>query len=729
MEKWNSLLRTGQVFLLCLISLCLFSSNLWAADKKTGQVVVVVIDGVSLDELLRPQYRAINNLVSQGTVGLFNARTGGALTSPNAYATLGAGKKAEASSSYGLAFNAQAEFEQRKVKDIFYSRTGKEVADQNIVHIGVPEMQASNANSAYGAVLGSLGENLQQLGVRTVVIGNSATDHDNGGLAALLAMDTQGIVAGGSVDGSLTKMDNRWPYGLRTDYQRLWQTYTKWKGAGNFLVIDTADTYRLNQGKDEVPETIWQGLRQEALQQADGLIGQIAQELDWHHDRLVVLVPTPDLAAIEQGDVLTPVIMAGKDVSAGSVIRSVNTRKVGLATLPDFAPTIVSFWGGQMQENVIGRPLQFIPMEASKEYITEYHQKIFTGFKDRVPVLVSVCILWFIVVGAALYQKFRSGSKLCQLQPWLLFIMMLPIGLLWVPMLGLDSWYLKVLEVGLITGGLWLLIRSLVSKGWPQLLATVGLVSFALLVDALSSGSLSQFSPLGFDLILGARYYGLGNEFMGLLIAAVVLVVALLYQVPQLAAYRSILTFALFVLVTLALALPVFGANFGGTITAVVTFSLMGLKLQDKQIGWREVLYIILGVVIVISFVAIMDLFKANGDSTHIAKAIRAFSNGDLVEVGRIIDRKVSMNLTILRLTGWSLLLWIVGACYLVYRPQPWLQRLIAQYRGIGPALVSGAIGSVIALLFNDSGAIAAACILAFFTPAILYLELESKRG
>lgn len=720
--------------MLCLISLCLDSPNLWAASKEAGQVVVVMIDGVSLEDLLQPEHRNINNLVSQGAGGLFNGRTGGALTAPNALATLGSGKKAIASPSSGLAFNAQSVIEQRRVKDIFYSRTGQEVSDQNIVNIGTPELQDSNAKSDYGAVPGILGENLRRIGVKTVILGNSATDTDNGGIAALLAMDIQGIIDGGNISTSLNKADNRWPYGLRTDYDALWQAYTHWRGDGRFIVIDTGDTYRLKQGKDEVPEGRRQELRQEALQQVDSLIGRIAQDIDWQHDRLVVVAPTLDEDAIAEGDVLTPVLMAGKDIPAGSVIKSVNTRKVGLATLADFAPTMVAFWGGQVQEKITGRGLQFVPIEDSRDYLLTYHQKIFNGFRDRVAVLIPVCGLWFIVVGVALYQRLRSGqiplnSRLRQVQPWLLFIMLSPIGVLWLPALGLSNWPLKILGVGLLTGGLWIAVRALFAKGWPQLLATTGLVSLALLIDAVSSGWLSQFSPLGFDLILGARYYGLGNEFMGLLIAAVVLVVALLYQVPRLGTYRNLVTIMLFVMVTLALALPIFGANFGGTITAVVTFSLMGLKLQNKKVRWQEVLYIGLGVVLVIGFVTIMDLIKADGESSHIAKAILAFSRGDLLEVGRIIDRKVSMNLTILRLTGWSLLLWIIGACYLVYRPQPWLKRLIVKYQGIGPAVISGAVGSVVALLFNDSGAIAAACILAFFTPALLYLDLECERG
>ena len=41
-----------------------------------------------------------------------------------------------------------------------------------------------------------------------------------------------------------------------------------------------------------------------------------------------------------------------------------------------------------------------------------------------------------------------------------------------------------------------------------------------LLLDVLTGSSLIRLSPLGYDVMLGARFYGIGNEYMGILVGS-----------------------------------------------------------------------------------------------------------------------------------------------------------------------------------------------------------------
>ena len=87
--------------------------------------------------------------------------------------------------------------------------------------------------------------------------------------------------------------------------------------------------------------------------------------------------------------------------------------------------------------------------------------------------------------------------------------------------------YLLVMPLGVwaalvLTGAL--VLVKFISRAFLWMVAGVGLIT-ALLVglDTLTGSSLMRFSFLGYDPIGGARFYGLGNEYMGIMIGALIM--------------------------------------------------------------------------------------------------------------------------------------------------------------------------------------------------------------
>jgi hypothetical protein len=89
------------------------------------------------------------------------------------YATLSAGDKAVSTVTPddGAAFGVDEMVDGQTAADVFALRTGRSVS-QGLVHLGAPVLEDANAQSAWGARLGVLGDALATAGYSRAVIAN-----------------------------------------------------------------------------------------------------------------------------------------------------------------------------------------------------------------------------------------------------------------------------------------------------------------------------------------------------------------------------------------------------------------------------------------------------------------------------------------------------------------------------------------------------------------------------
>lgn len=121
--------------------------------------------------------------------------------------------------------------------------------------------------------------------------------------------------------------------------------------------------------------------------------------------------------------------------------------------------------------------------------------------------------------------------KVVHLTPFLLGLIAAPLALLLVGFFPITNIWLYLCLFLLLDVLLAVLSICLAgNKDFDPLiilcLATVGV----LLLDTVTGGELQRYSVLSYDPMAGARYYGIGNEYMGILLGATIIGHALLLQ-------------------------------------------------------------------------------------------------------------------------------------------------------------------------------------------------------
>ena len=126
-----------------------------------------------------------------------------------------------------------------------------------------------------------------------------------------------------------------------------------------------------------------------------------------------------------------------------------------------------------------------------------------------------------------------------------------------------------------------------------------------ILIDTFMGSPLARTSILSYDPIVGARFYGIGNEFMGFLLGSTIIGTASLID-----KYRKhhklvkLFSIILLIVVLVTLALPSLGTNVGGTIAAFIGFGIYTILLFKEKITTKDITFI--GILL---FVMLLALF------------------------------------------------------------------------------------------------------------------------
>ena len=170
------------------------------------------------------------------------------------------------------------------------------------------------------------------------------------------------------------------------------------------------------------------------------------------------------------------------------------------------------------------------------------------------------------------------------------------------------------------------------------------------------------------------------------------------------------------------------GANAGGAIAAMIAFGCALAVSSKKPLSARGIGAIILGVAVVLAIFAALDSLRGRQYESHLGKAIRSVQEGGLGQIGLIVKRKLVMNAFLIRVSIWSRLLgaYIAGTILALawggaasrMKPLPLHLRVA----------LSGAIGGTLAaLVFNDSGIVAAATGFVYVWSLVVLAVLDTE--
>lgn len=581
-------------------------------------------------------------------------------------------------------------------------------------------------------------------------------------------------------------------------------------------IAEIGDLYRLYEERSLYAPERFREAKRETLARLDEWIGELSES-----ERTVLWLVSPKAhpEALKRKLQLTPVMRWNREAAGGGLLASATTRRPGFVASVDLAPTLLAEYGLAAPGGMSGLRMAIAPPEkgdvAFDGLLKEVERSAMT-YALRPPLLIGLAIYEVIVMLAGLIwclllsggvrkgkrtadgRAFAASGKLLAwgelaMRGALFLVLLVPAALLGMGWLPGGTPPLLILAAGLAPAGLGaaLLARyTATPRRLMPALAGVGLCSALLIAaDALAGAPGMKHSVLGYDPMIGARYYGIGNEFMGVLIGSAALGLTALGQAwlerrrasagaggdeAAAKAARTVRWLALAAGAALAAALAssAVGANAGGALAAAAAFAALGARLAagpGEAAPGPGRLALALAVPLA---AAAAGLWLAGAAGTapaesaaaaagfgggsgagaalgaaaagpagtgldaragsHIERAIAALAQGRFELIAAIIRRKLAMNLHLIGVSAWSkvLLTGIVVMAALLWRPRGRIRRWQSRYPLFMHGCSAVVVGTVAALVLNDSGIVAAATMIVYGSVPMLLLRLsESPKG
>ena len=561
---------------------------------------------------------------------------------------------------------------------------------------------------------GLMANALREAKVRTALVGNDDGDDTGPYRPALLFLPTPTFSGSGG-----TVADPLAPGGKREDPARLWAATQKTFRIADFVAVDFGDLERADRENERVflLPSAYRQHRERALRALDDYLGWV---LNKSHGPVYLAVPAPPLLPDGSWNSLSPFLALNTGSSAS--LMSDTTQTPGLVAARDLAPTLLSVLQVPAPVQMTGAPVR--PAIVTDAALARLDRLVRLNQEAQLAIFWAVGLVAGTIVfsGLGLYLTGRMTGRLGQAARYGLRILSAwPLALLLAPLAGPRTVSAYLMEIAAAVGLLALL---------PSPTVIFSISALVLVLDGLTGTHLISNSALSEYALSGIRFYGIGNEYMGVLIGGTLLAVlwpgrryrrdpALLtwtekMQGPTRAERASqAILIAWFAFVTFVLSFPAFGAKAGGAVTAMAAFVVAWRLLQDRPVRWTHLAgSIALGFALVFLWAALTPALHLR--RTHLETAADALGSGRFGYIAGVSLRKIGLAVRVALHPG--TLLGLLAFAGLGFAIRKLLWRQVTAYLSIRPReaaiLKAGLWGCLVALFFNDSGIVAAILIL-----------------
>jgi len=707
--------------------------------RRTGpRTVIVALPGVSWGDLRDADMPNTHDLMAQGAVALMPV---GGPSDPDPYrtwVTLGAGRAAVGVLGMGRLAP--------------WKGAG--------VRTDLSALRKANRMASSGAEVAVLGEMLHFVGFATVLIG------DDGGssaraLGSLVLADGQGKVDAARV-GPAVRRDERGRMAL--DRQLVGRALRDALLHYDVALLELSEPARVQEGIALTKPGEMRPAKADALRRADEIIGDAVAALGGYHASILLLSPMAPGYRNRETRSLGPIVACqlGRPEDLGlphepigdrrpwayeswnaagkpGLLASSSTNSSGLVTAGDFAPTVLTWWGirpapGLDESQTInaaygrmtGRPLGVEPDPAALRHLDRLDRVLTDRYRLRVPAAQWYGAYGALVVVLGFALAFVRSGRLRRLAAPALVLAFVPVGLAAAAPVppAHDALYLgAAAAASAVLAVLGARLRP-ESRG---LAVAMLLGSAVILADVLAGSWLMRRSALDMGIMMGSRFYGIGNEYVGAVVGTLVIGLgALLQCVPR----AGRLAAPMGAVAVLVIGLPFWGANWGGSITAATGLAALWL-LMLPRVGCRHIVAAVLLIAAAAILPAAVDLARPAWERSHIGLAADALISGRRDDLVVIAARKVRIARNVLQTVPWSvlaaalcaILLWL-----LLRRGGPARVALGGQRAltaGIGAAVIAG----VAAMLVNDSGPAAGFGAIAAALAATVFLAARAPEA
>lgn len=533
----------------------------------------------------------------------------------------------------------------------------------------------------------------------------------------------------------VSRRDPEAPGGLVDDPAALAQAALYSRKRGVVLVLGDLD--RAEAAREQLGAELYARARNDALRRVNLCIFLLREWLGTQGEPahlLFMALRPPRHARLPTGvwGRLTPLLALGPEFDPPYRLTSATTRTPGLVDSADVPPTLSHLLGIPAPAPLRGRPIVAAALPelieerwaalARIDYVAALNGQ--AQLRVMAPLTVLYCLLALGAVGLAWRSPARWRGRCAVL---FVFLLSLPAALLLAPLRvppTLIEYALRIAgwQIGL-TAGAYLLARRVPLS--PPVLIAMG-TTVLIAGDLLTGQALLKDSVLSCTALYGVRYYGLTNEYLGVLLGFLFLGGSTLLDDLRVPAERRRARWALMAGWGVLMGLfgwPDWGANAGSLI-------VMGAGMAAgtayghgvRRVALRGIAGAAAGMVLALAFAALDRRLSAESAS-HLGHALAAASAEGPSRLMQIVTGKIGLNLRLL-FTWWFVLtaLAVCGIVLMALRLlQDALRRALARcvWMARGVPSVTAAMGA--ALIFKDTGAVTvtyalgASCLILFY--------------
>ncbi|MGC8668827.1 MAG: hypothetical protein ACP5VE_12010 [Chthonomonadales bacterium] len=700
-------------------SFALFCLCLCAPVPAQPRAVLILFDGLTADDLASTRLPALRTLVKGGAVGLVNTASGPGPSEVAAVLAMAAGRLVPAQFTDGQAFEPSEIVEGDPAAIVYHRRTGVTAPmGTEALHLGIAPLIRRHLAQQLPSVLAR-----SEGAASAIAVCGNADAQEPSRPVALFGMDEMGILRNACLGPECLMPAPGSPWGVRDNVPSLLQRIARW--TNRVVVVQLGDGARVEALRPIADARAVSKAREAALATLEQLLEGL-QRLSPPPRRIAVVSPRVPGQSTRPRDRLALAVLWGEGVRRG-VLTSATTRTRGLIANVDVEPTLLQWIGLRAPALVAGHPVRSLDAPDATHEVLRLDRRTLMNQRALVP-------LFLLLGGILILTLFGAAGSLAGRLPGLpvqlgiLALMNMPLGLMLAALLPFGS------PMELIAGCLALMVLLAAAEyAAAGIFRKDALIVFAfttgaaIVADALLGLGMVQYSVLSSYQIQGIRYYGIGNEYMGVLIG-----VALLWTCVEEA--RLITKLIVLGGSALLLGAPWWGENAGGFVAACVAFGSAWRCLSaslpgdggrrfgvSEAIGWSAV-----GLLGALAFAAV-DRAVWGTSAGHMGAALAAVHASGWRYAANIAWRKVLMNLriasqpyTIAATAGAGAIAALAGGALrgkrdelAIAHPNWWRMR--------GPCLWSG----LAAFVFNDSGVVPALFIVAAFLLSGLYYALD----
>lgn len=731
-----------------------------AGEGASKRTVVIGIPGLTIGDIDPVRTPNLFALASRGAVANLNVRTIGSATCPaSGWLSFGSGARAEAGPQHEPDVDNPA-----RCPALMAPTTDAQAADS-----------ASGAESDDAAASTSAGdEDLAEATGRAVtarIPDFASVKEPNAGTGytvdyGMLARFVRDAAPAGSNGPACVAAEGPGAAYAAADAEAVVETYTDDAIAAGcrLSLIDLGAIGSRSWLYDPIPNYSYTVPvdydRQTAVAEADRRLGAKLDALSntSGDDPTVIVAGLGDSSGSPR---LRAFIGAGPGFSPGTV-SSASTRSPGLLQLTDLAPGILGLLGiespsgiafdvdeseASAEDRLLDLETEATKAETVYEQLSTFSLTLDVAFY----VLFVLCGLLLSAVFADRWaprltrlvsqrlSRGRTGSGqggldmgVHRLLGWIgLVLATVPMGAFLAGLLPWARFPLPELglTVSVLLGAAAMLVIALLppwGRTWQGRVAALCLVTVVVIAVDLATGSrLQANSLLGYNPIVGGRFYGLGNQGAAIFIVSLFILLGLVISRLRAGGHRRAVVLvpaAVGLLAVFVSGNPSWGAKFGGTIA-----TLAGLLVLLSLVSRIRLSFFRLGLIGVASLavligIAFLDWLRPSGSRSHFGNFFDQLVTGEALQV---VGRKLSANLHIIQInpalaivTPLAVIAILVFLRYLLHFPRfrgrTRTARVLGHWRGRLPALftdedvhsgfLAAVTGLTVGLVLTDSG-------------------------